>query len=188
MTAGQPQMSRAERARAAAEEEKRRIDALQRKGEEEAGDVVISTVASVGGTAGTATSPIVESAKTESGDSGAAVVAEEPKAVVTTSQTASASGTSTTLQQQQSSANGVSADRPMAEEKKKVDRQGIDLRPEDRERVIRFEMFCLQNRLKTGKKRGLTLYARAGFQLLEDLISTDRAKAEALLRSLGEKR
>ena len=79
---------------------------------------------------------------------------------------------------------GVSADRPI--EKKKVDRQGIDLRPIDRERWTRFEMFCLDRRLRLGKKRGLTQYARAGLQLLDELMSRDAAAAEALLQSVAE--
>lgn len=74
-----------------------------------------------------------------------------------------------------------SADTPITE-KKKVDRQGIDLRPIDRERWMNFEEFTL--RMKLGKKKGLTLYARAGLQLLEELVNSDPAKATELLKSL----
>lgn len=79
---------------------------------------------------------------------------------------------------------GVSADTPIA--KKKVDRQGIDLRPIDRERWERFERFCLDRRLRLGKKRGLTQYARAGLHLLDELLARDADAAEALLRSVAE--
>lgn len=79
---------------------------------------------------------------------------------------------------------GVSADTPIA--KKKVDRQGIDLRPIDRERWERFERFCLDRRLRLGKKRGLTQYARAGLHLLDELLTRDADAAEALLRSVAE--
>lgn len=153
--------SRAEIARQRAEEEKARLDAIARRQAEEAADVVV--VNGAGAASNGAPMPI-----TAQGPAPAAVPQVEPEVAPPI-------------------VNGPSADRPIAPvAKPKVDRQGIDLRPEDRERVIRFEMFCLQNRLKTGRKRGLTLYARAGFRLLEELIATDKARAEALLRSVAE--
>jgi hypothetical protein len=153
--------TRAELARQRAEEEKQRINAITRRQADEAADVVVVS-------GGTAPNGIVSVTEPGQGSAGAPA--------------------STGIAEPTIPANGPSADRPIATPapKPKVDRQGIDLRPEDRERVIRFEMFCLQNRLKTGRKRGLTLYARAGFRLLEELIATDKAKAEALLRSVAE--
>lgn len=149
--------TRAERARAAAEEEKRRLDALQRKNELEAADVVTAT--SIPATAAASAGAQQNS---QPPPTAAAPPAAWPPAHTI----------------------GLSADTPML--KKKVDRQGIDLRPLDRERWARFEMFCLQRRLKLGKKKGLTLYARAGLQLLDELLTKDEAAAERLLRSLGE--
>lgn len=60
------------------------------------------------------------------------------------------------------------------------------MRPVDRERWERFELFCLRNRVKTGRKKGLTLYARAGLQLLEALVVTDPDRAMEVIRRAGE--
>lgn len=68
---------------------------------------------------------------------------------------------------------------------RRTTRQGIDLRPDDRERIRRLELFCVKNQRIVGKKRGLSLYARAGFLLLEELIETDQSKAVELLKRVG---
>lgn len=79
---------------------------------------------------------------------------------------------------------------PIVEEKKrKIKRQGIDLREVDQERIYEFDVFCMRNRFKTpGKKTGLTLYARAGFELLDRMMKTDPENAKALLRTVAEQK
>jgi hypothetical protein len=78
---------------------------------------------------------------------------------------------------------GVAAYRPI---RHKTYRQGVDLRPIDRERSERLDLFCLSHKLRLGYRWGLSLYFRAGLQLLDELLTKDEAKAEALLRSLGD--
>ena len=80
---------------------------------------------------------------------------------------------------------------PVAAVKKKqtIKRQGIDLREVDQERIYEFDVFCMRNRFKTpGKKTGLTLYARAGFELLDRMMKTDPENAKALLRTVAEQK
>jgi hypothetical protein len=145
-------LSRAERARRAAGEEKKRLDALAEKSEREASDILLTTG---GGTVPPPPNP--------------APLREE-----------------TTAQAVDAPPISLSADGPIAPQaSRKAERQGIDLRPIDRDRVDRFDLFCLRNRVKIGKKRGLSLYARAGFILLEELIDRDQAAAESILRRAG---
>jgi len=101
---------------------------------------------------------------------------------------------------------GVTADRPIAVPQtiavaplpatapvpvaaaKKAKRQGIDLREADQERIYCFDVFCLRSRLKTGKKMGLTLYARAGFELLDRMMKSNPEAAKDLLRAVAEEK
>ena len=71
---------------------------------------------------------------------------------------------------------------------KKAKRQGIDLREADQERIYGFDVFCLRSRLKTGKKTGLTLYARAGFELLDRMMKSNPEAAKDLLRAVAEEK
>lgn len=66
-------------------------------------------------------------------------------------------------------------------------RQGIDLRPEDDVLIEGFELFVLRHRraLQIRNRKGLSLYARAGFALLDSLIRDDPDAAIALLRRAG---
>jgi hypothetical protein len=148
-------LSRAEKARQRAQEEQQRLDQLARKTDGQSADLLDLTVGAQ-----------VAAATTATVNHGAAVrqAAETPPAPVPASTTAI----------------GPSADRPI--EKVKPDRQGIDLRPVDRERIYNFDLLCI--RIKTGKKKGLSLYARAGFVLLEQLIDRDRESAIELLKSV----
>ena len=75
------------------------------------------------------------------------------------------------------------------EKKQKIKRQGIDLREVDQERIYEFDVFCMRNRFKTpGKKTGLTLYARAGFELLDRMMKLDPDAAKTLLRTVAEEK
>lgn len=86
-------------------------------------------------------------------------------------------------------ATAASAQPTIGEKKQKIKRQGIDLREVDQERIYEFDVFCMRNRFKTpGKKTGLTLYARAGFELLDRMMKDDPENAKALLRTVAEQK
>lgn len=66
-------------------------------------------------------------------------------------------------------------------------RSGVDLRPVDRERVQRFDEFAVVGgrARRLGVRPGLTLYARAAFVLLEQLVDEDPARVEVLFKDAG---
>jgi hypothetical protein len=99
------------------------------------------------------------------------------------------SGTPAAREDLQSGLRTVAAVRPpvpAGARNPEIDRLGVNLRPVDRERWERFEIFCMRNHLRTGRKKGLTLYARAGLELLEALVVTDPDRAMDVLRRAAE--